>query len=82
MLNKSQTLYQDPLNHDSLEETYSGLARCTEEVAMNLLPKNKKKKGKYVFDNQSVTDARQHLSSIYFSFAYHKDPTPTIKLSE
>ena len=77
--NRFQALSQNrDLDLENLDEIYSNITKATEEVALDILPKKKKRKLYEPANSLHVTTAREKLKKV--SLEYHKSPTSLKKV--
>lgn len=76
--NKFQSLSNDTINADNIENVYDSLIKTTEEVALSTLPKKKRRVHAKHSASRNVVEARQALKAI--SKTYHEPPTQSKKI--
>jgi hypothetical protein len=79
VFNKFSSLSTCDLSSDNIEDVYGTLIQCTEEVALETLPKKEKKSQIKPSNSPSVLEARSHLKAI--SLSYHRFPSTAQKSS-
>ena len=78
VFNKFSSLSTCDVSSDNIEDVYGTLIQCTEDVALETLPKKEKNSQIKPSNSPSVLEARSHLKTI--SLSYHRSPSTALKI--